>query len=144
MLTLFTNPIAFIMSRKIFSILIVLLVFSCSSSDDSTQSSSAIDPPEWILGTWLLEDSGLGDMGWRFTSNDFIMIQSGFEVSQKGQIEIIISGGGEASVENISTDDTYEIRTNFPGGQTTSYKFISVSETELQWKNVASITYIKQ
>jgi hypothetical protein len=132
------------MSRKIFSILIVLLVFSCSSSDDSTQSSSAIDPPEWILGTWLLEDSGLGDMGWRFTSNDFIMIQSGFEVSQKGQIEIIISGGGEASVENISTDDTYEIRTNFPGGQTTSYKFIRVSETELQWENVASITYIKQ
>jgi hypothetical protein len=108
------------------------------------QSSSAIDPPEWILGTWLLEDSGLGDMGWRFTSNDFIMIQSGFEVSQKGQIEIIISGGGEASVENISTNDTYEIRTNFPGGQTTSYKFIRVSETELQWENVASITYIKQ
>ncbi|MFY7935958.1 MAG: hypothetical protein ACOVOQ_01165 [Flavobacterium sp.] len=50
--------------NKLFFILIFSVLFSCSSSDseESNQSSSCINPPEWLQGTWVKYDNNEPDV----------------------------------------------------------------------------------
>lgn len=50
--------------KKLFFILFVTMLFSCSSSDseDNNQISSCINPPEWLIGTWVRYDNNEPDV----------------------------------------------------------------------------------
>jgi len=125
----------------IFSVILI----SCSSDSDNNSSSSIqINPPAWIQGTWLLEISPGVDAGWRFTSNDFIIIQAGFEISQRGQLETFLESGEDVSANDESTDNTYTVTSNFLAGQTTIYSFTRISDTEISWDRVPNSIYTKQ
>ena len=131
--------------KNIFILVIAsLLVLNCSKNDSNSSSSIQINPPAWIQGTWLLEGSPGVDAGWRFTSNDFIIIQAGFEISQRGQLETILESGEDVSANDESTDNTYTVTSNFLAGQTTIYSFTRISDTEISWDRVPNSIYTKQ
>lgn len=133
--------------KKILPILAILIIAlsSCSSDDDSSDNSSIqINPPNWIQGKWLLEGSVVGDSGWRFTNNDFIIIQASNEISQRGQLEMFLGSGQDVSAIDETTESTYKITSNFPAGQTTIYSFTKVSDTEISWDSVSGSIFTKQ
>lgn len=133
--------------KRILPILAILCIAlsSCSSDDDSSSNSQIqINPPSWIQGTWLLEGSLIGDSGWRFTSNDFIIIQASNEISQREQLETFLESGQDVSANDESTETTYKITSNFPAGQTTIYSFTKISDTEISWDTVSNSVYTKQ
>ncbi|TYB72598.1 hypothetical protein ES676_10505 [Bizionia saleffrena] len=134
--------------RKITPLLAILffLLFNCSSDDDNASNNSniQINPPNWIQGKWLLEDSSLGEMGWEFTSNDLIIINMSNEISHRGQLQFYIDAEQEVSTQEEITSNTYKLTSNYTAGQTTVYSFTKISETEISWDIIENSTYEKQ
>lgn len=132
--------------KKIFPILAILMIAlsSCSSDDDSTTNSQIqINPPNWIQGKWLVDVTISGENGWRFTNNDFIIIQSNTEMSQREQLQQFSNNGQDVSANDTSTDSTYSVTLNTIGGQSTTYTFTKISNTEITY-DVLNIIYTKQ
>ena len=133
-------------AKKLFVLFFIgLVIISCSSEDDDPSSSIIqINPPAWIQGKWLMDDTGLGEMGWRFTSNDFIIIQVNSELSQRGMLQDLLDNGGDVSASDNSTDETYSVTINSIGGQSITYSFTQISSSEITWDTVANSIYRKQ
>jgi hypothetical protein len=83
-------------------------------------------------------------VGFRFTSNDVIVIQSGSEISQRGQLELFSQSGQSVSASEESTQNNYRLTSNFPAGQTTIYAFTKISDTEITWDAVSNSIFTKQ
>jgi hypothetical protein len=133
--------------KKIIQFLTVLLILlsSCSSDDDNTANSQIqINPPNWIQGKWLLEDSVINESGWRFTANDFILIQANTEISQRDQLEQFANNGQDVSASDTSSDNEYSVTLNSIGGQSTTYSFTKISDVEISWNTVTNSIYVKQ
>jgi hypothetical protein len=133
--------------KKIILLLLISLstLVSCSSNDeDNGNSEIQINPPNWIQGKWLLEGSVVGESGWKFTDNDFILIQANVEVSQREQLQQFFNGGQDVSANDSSTDESYSVTLNSIGGQSTTYSFTKISKTEISWDTVGSSRYKKQ
>jgi len=133
--------------KRILPILAILFIAlsSCSSDDDSSSNSQIqINPPNWIQGKWLLEGSVVGESGWRFTNDDFIIIQANTEISQREQLQQFAENGQDVSASDTSTDDTYSVTLNSLGGQSTTYSFTQISDNEISWDSVSSSIYTKQ
>ncbi|WP_144782207.1 hypothetical protein [Dokdonia sp. Hel_I_63] len=123
----------------------ILFSFSCSTDDgDSQDSQIQINPPSWIQGTWLIENTVTNGSGFRFTTNDVILLQPALEISQRGQLEIFIGSGQDVSTNEEFSEDTYKLTSNFPAGQTTVFSFTRVSETEITWNAIGNGVYTKQ
>jgi hypothetical protein len=128
-----------------FLTIFIITLSSCSSDNDSSSNSNIlINPPDWIQGKWLLEGSIVGESGWRFTNNDFILIQANTEVSQRGQLEQFANNGQEVSANDTSSDNSYSVTLNSIGSQSTTYSFTKTSDTEISWNTVSNSIYIKQ
>jgi hypothetical protein len=128
-----------------FLTIFIVILSSCSSDNDSSSNSNIqINPPDWIQGKWLLEGALVGESGWRFTNNDFILIQVNTEVSQRGQLEQFANSGQEVSANDTFSDNSYSVTLNSIGGQSTTYSFTKVSDTKISWNTVATSLYIKQ
>ncbi len=91
-----------------------------------------------------MDDTGLGEIGWRFTSNDFIIIQVNSELSQREMLQSLLDNGGDVSASDNSTDETYSVTLNSIGGQSVTYSFTQVSIDEISWDTVANSIYSKQ
>ncbi|MCG8250925.1 hypothetical protein [Tenacibaculum finnmarkense] len=132
--------------KKIIPLFVILvLIFSnCTSDEDNSDNSSIqINPPNWIQGKWLLEGSLAGESGWKFTNNDFIIIQANTEISQRKQLQLFSNNGQDVSASDTSSDDSYSIRINTIGGQSVTYGFTKISENEISWDASKTIIYIK-
>ncbi|KEY18716.1 hypothetical protein [Kaistella antarctica] len=129
----------------IFGILTFSLILTdCSRENESSNSAEIkINPPNWIQGTWLLENPNT-NIGFRFTTNDVVIIQSGAELSQRGQLELFKNSGQSVSASNESSENIYKLISNFPGGQTTIYSFTKISNTKIKWDAVTNSVYTKQ
>ncbi|NVN17486.1 hypothetical protein GUA46_03955 [Muricauda sp. HICW] len=127
--------------KPFFSVLLIFLISSCSSSDDGSGSKSSISPPNWILGTWLSDSTGF-----RFEADDVITIINGVSaVSYKDQLKFYSDAGEEASTEETKTDGSYRLTMNFPAGQSVIYEFSRKSDSVIVWENQASKPeFIKQ
>lgn len=128
----------------------LLMLCSCSSSDDdsNTQNESSINPPTWIHGSWLLEITpgmNIGS-GFKFTSDDFCVLQLQTENCNKSLIDQSNSIGQNTIVNEEITDNSYSIELNFNNNQTIiTYQFEKVSNTEIEWTNQPSaVIYTKQ
>lgn len=132
--------------KKIIPIISIILIAltSCSSEDARVSSEIHINPPNWIQGKWVLEGSTIGESGWRFTSEDVIMIQSGSELSQRGQLNASLGSGQDVSAQDEYTNNTYKLVSNFPAGQTVILSFTKVSNTEISFDAVTNSIYVKQ
>lgn len=69
--------------------------------------------------------SGFEEEGaiFKITSNDFIYVVSNMEMSYKDQLEGMVEAGAEVSVDEVITEDTYEVTFDMSQGVTTTYAF---------------------
>jgi hypothetical protein len=124
--------------KKSLFIFTALLLFSCSSSsDDKNSSKSDFNPPDWIQGTWILEDgTSSNSMGFKFSSNDFCTSVLTIEQCQQPQIDLIRKGGQTATVEETISNSTYIVKTIYYGGmQSVTYSFKKISSTKIELVN---------
>lgn len=131
--------------KNLLYIVTLFLIFSCSSSDDSSKDTTNGDfhPPTWIQGTYKQEGSTATiGLGFKFSSEDFcVQLMGGTEQCQQGMISLIRQGGGTATVEESISDTTYSAKMNTPGGQSTTYSFKKVSNTVIEY---IGVKFIKQ
>lgn len=116
--------------KKVTFFLVIILVtstISCSKdNDNSNKSNNFINPPDWIIGTWLDESeptfSQIG--GFQFTDDNLISI------SANGDVIIDLKEGlregvdvGVIKTNEVITNSNYELEIITSGTVTNSYKF---------------------
>lgn len=120
--------------KKISILFLLALVCSCSNSDDSSNSSSAsINPPAWIQGVWIQENSTLGN-GYIFTSNDFLLKGITGNTSFSNGVAGTLSTGGNAGVQEVISNSIYNIDITILS-QIYIYNFKKISETKIELVN---------
>lgn len=125
--------------KKILLISLTLLILSCSSSSDnnSSNSSNQITPPSWIQGTWLQTMSTnpiITQPAFRFKPNDFCILSSNLEICQAQSIQQATQSGASTNVEQTINDNEYRFSMTIQG-QTTTYSFIKISNTKIEYVN---------
>ena len=100
---------------------ISILTLSCSNDDDESivKTQTSINPPSWIIGTWLL----FGEETKKFTIDDLILIQDNVQTSQKGLINQFQKAGQNPSVIEKITDIEYELVINYNSSQQITFRF---------------------
>lgn len=132
----------FFMKNLLYLVVLVLGVFSCSPNDEN--SSSDINPPVWIHGSWLVEGTVTGSTGFKFTSNDVVMLQNFLDTSQRTLINRSRELGQEVLVKENISKDLYSLRLEFQNGQTVNFDFTKISDTEITWNQVANSVLVRQ
>lgn len=125
--------------------LIIMIILNGCSSDDNNSNNSKIqiNPPSWIQGKWLIEGVS-NNAGWRFTLNDVISIQNGIEISERGQLEMVLQSSQNVSTSEEISSNRYKLISNYPAGQTTIKTFTKISNTEISWDDTPGIVFVKQ
>ena len=130
--------------KKVVCLFSLFVLLSCSSSDESTNNSD-FNPPVWIQGTWKQEGSTAGSgIGFKFSSNDLCTLISTAEQCQHGLITLVRKSGQTATVDETITSSTYSAKINYYGGQSATYSFRKISNTEIEWSGSLSAVFIKQ
>ena len=114
---------------KITSIALLFLIVSCSKSDDDNVSASSINPPDWIIGTWM-NSFDIG--GFRFSEDDVILVTTSSETSWKELVKIGENTPSEFVVEESSFDSSYNVSFT-TSGVTTFYEFTKISESVIEY-----------
>lgn len=125
--------------KKILLISLTFLFLSCSSSsdDNASNSSNQITPPSWIQGTWLQTmstDPLITQPVFRFKPDDFCVISSSIEICQAQSILQAAQSGASTNVEQTINDNEYRLSMTIQG-QTTTYRFIKISNTKIEYVN---------
>jgi hypothetical protein len=139
------------MKNIIFIIAFTSLLFSCSNSDNSDTNSNncqTLQPPGWIQGTWIKQNSPVGSYtGYKFTSDDVIDIFSqSSSNSRKFQLDFYCTSNVNYTVTENITPTSYFLEINWGGIAT--YNFTKISATTIELVNdndpVNASYYIKQ
>jgi len=139
------------MKKLILLLTIITFSFSCSYSDNSSNNSNncqTLNPPTWIQGTWIKQNSPIGSYtGYKFTSDDVIDIfsQSGSN-SRKFQLDFYCNSNVNYTVTENITPTSYFLEINWSGIAT--YNFTKISATTIELVNdndpVNATYYVKQ
>lgn len=128
--------------KNLLYVLTAFLIFSCSSSDEGLNKSD-FNPPAWIQGTWN-DEFGSG-AGFKFSTNNIIILVPPSEQSLQGLITLGRTGGQTATVEETISNTSYSAKLNFYGGQSTTYTFNKLSDTELEYEPYGgAVIFVKQ
>jgi hypothetical protein len=122
--------------------LLVFTTISCNKSDDDDAKELRtvnLNPPEWIIGTWLDEDKDY-DLGWSFSNNDVNYINECSQCSGENLIEraeyILNTAGNESSyVNEYITDSYYKViiyRNDRYGSSTEEYNFFKRNNNQIE------------
>lgn len=99
---------------------------SCSSDDDVNQNSNYINPPDWIIGTWLdeSEPAWAQSGGFQFTNNNLISLLPNGEVNLNLR-EGLQDGfdAGITTTNEIISETSYKLEIITNGNVTIQYKF---------------------
>lgn len=127
------------MKKIILLIAFTSLLFSCSSdsdnSSDNTNNCQTINPPTWIQGTWIKQNSTVGTYtGYKFTSDDAVDIFSqSNSYSRKYQIDFYCNSNVNYTLLENITPTSYFLEINWGGIVT--YNFIKISDTTIELVN---------
>lgn len=122
--------------KKILYLFSILLFVSCSSSDDSNDGNSLINPPNWIQGTWaqINEDPYIEIPFCKFKSDDFCTITSSTDICIKLSLEASQLAGGSVDVNETISPTQYKLSYSISGFET-SHHFIKISDSEIEYIN---------
>ena len=139
------------MKKLILILTITTVLFSCSNSDNSGNNSNncqTLQPPGWIQGTWIKQNSPIGSYtGYKFTTDDVIDIFSqSSSNSRKYQLDFYCTSNVNYTVTENTTPTSYFLEINWSGIAT--YNFTKISATTIELVNdndpVNATYYIKQ
>lgn len=122
--------------KNLLYVLMAFLVFSCSNSDDSSSASSSdFNPPAWIQGTWKQEGTTPEEgMDFKFSAHDFCMSSFAIEQCYKGMMDLMRMGGEKPTVEETITSSSYSAKITLVAGQSITYSFRKISDTEIEFE----------
>lgn len=136
------------MKKNITNLIILLLVFitlniGCNKSDNNDTKelrTVSLNPPEWIIGTWLDKNRDY-DSGWSFFGNNVNYINNCNGCSGESLIEraeyILNSAGNESSyVDEIIADNYYKVfiyRNDRFGSFQEEYSFFKRPNNQIEW-----------
>lgn len=125
--------------KKLILFSLMAIFFSCSSDSNNEESSSnnQITPPSWIQGTWIqtLATAPLITQPlFRFKSNDFCLVSSNMELCNAESIKQVSQAGAKTNIQQTITDNEYTLSMTIQG-QTTTYSFIKISNTKIEYVN---------
>ncbi|WP_324720508.1 hypothetical protein [Salinimicrobium sp. HB62] len=120
--------------KKIYLLLFVIaLTLSCSTDDENSNPDISINPPAWLHGTWKAEDAGGTSItGFRFTTDDIILLGL-YDMSYRDNTSSIVKSGGEATVEEDISQESYRITIDYSVGASVNYLFSRVDENTINW-----------
>jgi hypothetical protein len=132
--------------KKVFLLFSLFLMLSCSTSDDSTNSSNSdFNPPAWIQGNWGQEGAGSSGVVFSFTANDFCMTTLGIaKQCQQEFVNLYRKPGNAVTVKETITDTVYTAEIKYFAGQSVIYSFRKLSNTSIEWTAVTGSVLIKQ
>lgn len=139
------------MKNIILLIAFTSLLSSCSNSDNSSNNNNncqTLNPPAWIQGTWIKQNSPVGSYtGYKFTSDDVIDIFSQSNSnSRKFQLDFYCNSNVNYTVTENTTPTSYFLEINWSGIAT--YNFTKISATTIELVNdndpINASYYIKQ
>jgi hypothetical protein len=117
------------MKKLITLSILFLTIISCSSDDDDVASqneSNFINPPEWIIGTWLDESEPVFDQigGFQFTTNNLISLSADGNVlyNLKESLQESVDLSVITTNETI-TDTYYKLEIVLSGTVTNTFEF---------------------
>lgn len=114
--------------KKLLYLFVLTSLFSCSNSDDSSDSGkNSINPPAWIQGKWVM-GSGDAQSGYEFKSNDWCSFLSGTSTCWKDAID---KSNGQTKIDETITDNSYIMKLTV-GGITQTYTFLKMSATKIR------------
>ncbi|WP_034889622.1 hypothetical protein [Gillisia sp. Hel_I_29] len=103
--------------KKFFIIyLLIITSISCSTNDDTSAAKTSINPPDWIHGSWKVENVTNNTSGFQFTSNDIILLSGSVNISHKEQIATYSNIDYDISVKEWISNDDYSVDFNYPQG----------------------------
>ncbi|MCF8716272.1 hypothetical protein JM658_15685 [Joostella atrarenae] len=123
----------------------LLIVISCSSSDDNeVVDVQYFNPPTWIQGTWVSKERGVVLDGYKFTSNDFIMTHGHTKLisSYKSKLHNMESEGIFPVVYEKAAKNEYTFTITY-GNEHMDFSFYKASNGSLI-SNKREGAYIKQ
>lgn len=133
--------------KKLLYLFSLLFLFSCSNSDDNSNSSNSdFHPPIWIQGNWIQEgDIGIPGVLFSFTANDFCITNMG--VTKQCQQEFVNQmkqASNTVTVEETTTATTYTAEINYFAGQSVIYSFRKLANNKIEWTAVNGSVFTKQ
>ena len=140
--------------KKIYLILIAVLVFSCSADDPEFERNNLFNPPNWIHGTWTGDASGLLQVTIEYVFTIDNIKQTRFTTDNNGVVKVnnykdlksSYTGIVNSIDENISSNNySYTLPENLmysPNGDSFySFKKISANQVILQIPNPDDSTF---
>jgi hypothetical protein len=133
------------MKKIAYLILFFTFLNSCSKDDNSSSSSGySINPPSWIIGTWVQRSNGNIIAGHKFTKNDHITISfGGIETSDKSAMDVYKNAGKNPKTEEVITNSSYELVIDFGTGQTITYNFKKKNDQTILWVQASNAELTK-
>lgn len=110
------------MKKKLIALICIVTLFSCTKEDDNS-TNNVVNPPNWIIGTWLSKETTIATPnGFRFTNDNITSVK----VARDGSVGVVYAVNtdsfkksvelGNIKVEENSTDNTYNFRAYTEGG----------------------------
>ncbi len=125
-----------------FAALVFLITLTSCSSDNETNSNIAISPPSWIQGAWMEEGQSAG---FKFTSNDLIVIlPGGVQQSQRELLLLGSNSGQSVSATDQIRSDYYSVTLKYPPGQSVTYTFTKLTNSSIAWTAAPDSVLYKQ
>lgn len=142
------------MRKTILFILLICLslnFFSCSNNDDEndTTNGSCINPPEWLIGTWIHYDGDVEENKYIISENN--IIEFTYDISRDLRETYCDKEFAGITTEQTFEDDYYLFKWILTSNGTTvpnDFYFFKVDSNTMNYSNwsdgTPSITYIKQ
>ena len=132
--------------------LLMVYIFFCSCSPELQEKIDelAINPPDWIQGTWITKDESSANPKLKFTHNALIKKnedESEFDI-MSSYVFFMGFTGELVTVEEFNTQSMYGIMIKAETLGNASYTFTKISDQEISWDNAPPLNdaeiYIKQ
>lgn len=110
------------MKKLLIIALSTITMVACSRDDNGDNKNGAINPPSWIQGDWVSENT----TGYTFTKDNFCLSVGPSKVCYKGDAHKVIN--------QESTADTYKVTFQLVGASqvTNEFEFKKISDTQIK------------
>ena len=133
--------------KIVLSVLVIAFVFTACSKDDSddkvdeTSGNNKVTPPAWIIGTWMDYSQPNMTTGYKFTSDDILVIINDNEASLKATLV------DSDIVNEVETSTSYQITITHPSTnnstETFQFNLLDPSHIQAEHEGVTG-TYTKE
>lgn len=132
--------------KKLLVLLCVVFMYSCSSdeldgvAENGGKIKTSINPPSWIRGKWSDSKGKIIE----FTKNDIIIDPNGNPYRVKGELDYFLLIDEDPEIVETATDSTYNLQFKESASSKKNFKFIKISDIEIESKGIYKGTYAKK